>query len=326
MNAVRTVLGDIDSERLGVTATHEHLICDQRLCRDGDRVPKGNAMVLQDMDLAVDELAPFQRAGGQALVEVTVRGWGRDVGRLAAISRRTGVHIVATAGCYVEPCLPLDSGSLSVDELAEELGREIDDGADGTSHRAGLLKSALSHPTLQGVEAHCARAVARAAIATGAAITTHTSGSVRFHIRGGNGGHLFLDLFEREGVRPERVIIGHCDENADIRQLLELLVRGAYIQFDVIGKEHWLLDATRVDLVLALVERGYAERILLSSDRARPSELKSGGGIGYDHVLTAFVPALRDRGIDDQAIDLMVRSNPARALALAPISTTRGEP
>ena len=98
---------------------------------------------------------------------------------------------------------------------------------------------------IEGVELRCAQAVARAQLVTGVAITTHTSGSSRFEIRGGNLGSLHLDVFEAEGVDPSRVIIGHTDENADIRQLIALARRGAYVQFDVIGKLHWLLGRRR---------------------------------------------------------------------------------
>ena len=54
-------------------------------------------------------------------------------------------------------------------------------------------------------------AVARAQLATGAAITTYTSGSSRFEIPGGNIGPSLLDVFESEGVDPRRVVVGHTD-------------------------------------------------------------------------------------------------------------------
>ena len=127
---------------------------------------------------------------------------------------------------------------------------------------------------------------------------------------------MLLDLFESEAVDPARVIIGHCDENADIRQLTALGERGAYIQFDVIGKSHWLLDATRVELLVALVERGYDRRLLLGSDRCRLSELKVGGGPGYAHVLRNFIPRLRERGFSDVLLHRILVDNPCRALSL----------
>ncbi len=125
-----------------------------------------------------------------------------------------------------------------------------------------------------------------------------------------------LDLFEAEGVDPARVIIGHTDENADIRQLTALAERGAMVQFDVIGKTHWLLDETRVELLARLADKGYADRLLLGSDRNRVSELHVTGGAGYDYVLRHFVPRLRQAGFDESLIQKILVENPSRILAV----------
>jgi phosphotriesterase-related protein len=316
MNTVRTVLGDIHASDLDITAMHEHLFCDERLCRRGDFPQSSLPMILQDVDVVVAELQHFTQAGGASVVECTLRGWGRDVAILAEISKRTGIHVIAASGFYVEDCHPAFVLGSSIEQLEEFLVAELTTGADGTNLRTGILKSAISRSTVEGPEEKCARAIARAQRRTGVAITTHTSAAVRFQIRGGNAGMMLLDLFESEAVDPARVIIGHCDENADIRQLTALGERGAYIQFDVIGKSHWLLDATRVELLVALVERGHDRRLLLGSDRCRLSELKVGGGPGYDHVLRNFIPRLRERGFDDVLLHRILVDNPCRALSL----------
>ena len=103
MKVIRTVTGDIPPSALGVTLPHEHLYCDQRLCRsDGDFPSTSHPMVLRDVDLVVKELGAFVAAGGRAVAEMTVHGWGRDVAVLRQISERAGVHVIATAGYYVE--------------------------------------------------------------------------------------------------------------------------------------------------------------------------------------------------------------------------------
>jgi phosphotriesterase-related protein len=249
------------------------------------------------------------------MVEVTMQAWGRDVVGLKRISETTGLRIVATSGFYVEQCHPAFVATQTVDQLAEGLVREIAVGVGDTGIRTGLLKAATSRPLLEGSEAKCARAVARAQCATGVTITTHTSASARFEIAGGNCGMGFLDLFEAEGVDPRRVIIGHTDENADIRNLVALCRRGAFVQFDVIGKSHWILDETRADLAFALVDRGFADHLLLSTDRNRMFELRAGGGPGYAHMLTGFVPMLRARGLTETVIRKFLVENPRRALA-----------
>ena len=315
MKIVRTVRGDIAPEELGVTAPHEHLHCDQRLCRSTLDFPGTYAkMVLQDPDLVVAELERFHAAGGLAICEMTTAGWGRDVNALKGISERSGIHVVAVSGFYVEDCQPDFVAESSIPALEDRLVEELTEGADGTSIRPGLLKSGISRPVIEGPEEKCARAIARAQRRTGVAITTHTSASSRFEIEGGNIGMQHLDLFEEEGVDLTRVIVGHTDENGDVRQLSALADRGAMIQFDVIGKVHWLLDETRVELLAELVDRGFEDRVMLSSDRCRKMELSCEGGPGYDHVLRGFVPMLRDFGFDDALLHRFLVENPARVL------------
>lgn len=319
MKIVRTVQGDIAPEELGVTAPHEHLYCDQRLCRSTVDFPGTYAkMVLRDPDLVVRELEGFHDAGGRAICEMTTAGWGRDVAVLREISERSGIHVVAVSGFYVEDCQPDFVTESSIPELEERLVRELTEGADGTDIRTGLLKSGISRPVIEGPEEKCARAIARAQRRTGVAITTHTSASSRFEIEGGNIGMQHLDLFEEEGVDLSRVIIGHTDENGDIRQFAALAERGAMIQFDVIGKVHWLLDETRVELLSELVNRGFEDRLMLSSDRCREMELGCEGGPGYDHVLRRFIPELREAGFDDALLHRILVENPARILAFEP--------
>ena len=314
---IETVRGPIDAAQLGVTQTHEHLWCNQALCRSGERWRPASPralMILDELDVAVDELREVKALGGGAIVEATVGGWGRDVGKLRELSETTGLHIIACGGYYVEACHPLWARALGIDELAEVLVKEATEGADGTEIKIGILKSAISRPVIEGEEERCARAVARAQLRTGLTITTHTSGNIRFEIEGGNIGMQHLDLFEAEGVDPSRVIVGHTDENPDIRFLEALCRRGAYVQFDVIGKGHWMLDETRAELAARLIDRGFGEQLLLGSDRARKTELLKYGGQGYRHLLLTFVPMLRAAGLDDAALKMLLVENPARAL------------
>jgi predicted metal-dependent phosphotriesterase family hydrolase len=319
MGHIQTVTGPISPETLGVTFMHEHLLCDQRRCRpDGLRRPggEGNLMVLDDIEIAIREMREIRDLGADAIVEVTMQAWGRDVRALRGISEATGMKVVATSGFYVEHCHPAFVEEQTIDGLAAGLVTELTRGVGDSGIRTGLLKSAISRPVVEGPEEKCARAVARAHLATGATITTHTSGSSRFEIAGGNIGMLLLDVLESERVDLHRVIIGHVDENVDIRNLERLCRRGAYVQFDVIGKHHWMLDETRADLITRLVEKGYVDHLLLSMDRARKAELKSYGGLGYAYLLTHFVPMLRAAGLSDETIREIMVANPRRALMI----------
>ena len=52
-------------------------------------------------------------------------GWGRDVAVLRDISLRSGVHVIATSGFYVEDCIPEFARTASVEELTEFLLKEL---------------------------------------------------------------------------------------------------------------------------------------------------------------------------------------------------------
>jgi phosphotriesterase-related protein len=61
-----------------------------------------------------------------------------------------------------------------------------------------------------------------------------------------------------------------------------------------------------------LIGRGHRDRILLSTDVGKRGALRSYGGQGYDHVITGFLPLLRDRGLSQDDIDAMTINNPRR--------------
>ena len=60
-------------------------------------------------------------------------------------------------------------------------------------------------------------------------------------VPGGTVGVHQLEILKGEGVDPTRLIVGHVDERPDIDVPTSLADEGCFIQFDVIGKEHYLL-------------------------------------------------------------------------------------
>ena len=322
MPRIQTVLGSIAPGDLGVCQTHEHIICDQRLGPRGDlyantREVESTYMILDDHDHAAEELGAYRQLGGRAVVEVTTSGWGRDVQGLAELSRRTGVAVVACGGFYVEPCLPSVVDTWGLDRLTDSLVSEVTEGVDDTGIRVGVLKSGIYRSRIEGPEEKALRAVARASARTGAAITTHTTGSRRYEIPGGNMGREHLRILAQEGISGDRLIVGHVDERPDINYLHSLACEGCYIQFDTIGKLRWMRDETRAALIKELVARGHHDRILLGTDRCRRAELyREMGGLGYTYIFESFIDTMQDIGITRGEIDHILVDNPARALAL----------
>ncbi len=116
------------------------------------------------------------------------------------------------------------------------------------------------------------------------------------------------------GVDPSRLIVGHVDERPDVDVLSRLATEGCFVQFDVIGKEHWVLDQTRAELVHELIARGHVQKLLLSHDCNRDHEMRYGGGGGYCHIFESFLARLETLGVTQKEIHTIMVENPARAL------------
>lgn len=138
--------------------------------------------------------------------------------------------------------------------------------------------------------------------------------SLATHAQLGRGGLAQLEVLTAAGLEPRRISVGHQDLFDDATVHRELAAAGAYVAFDTVGKESYQSDATRLRLLLALLEAGHADRVLLSCDISRHSYLVGEGGHGYGHLFRSFLPRLRMAGADDELIDLLTRRNPLRFL------------
>lgn len=88
---VRTVLGDIAPEEMGLTYSHEHIIIEESYPTLANPL-----FLLNDVDKASEELQCFYEAGGRAMVDTMPADCGRNVLKLAEVSRRTGVNIIVS--------------------------------------------------------------------------------------------------------------------------------------------------------------------------------------------------------------------------------------
>jgi len=92
---IRTVLGDIAPENLGVTYLHEHLIIDSEIvAKDFPHIH------LPSVDEAVSELDLCKSAGINSMVDCMPTGSGRDIRKLVSISEKTGINIIAATGLH----------------------------------------------------------------------------------------------------------------------------------------------------------------------------------------------------------------------------------
>ena len=311
MAHVQTVLGPIDPADLGVTLPHEHTQI--ALWHVRDRWDYWQ--LTRDREAMLEELGHYRAAGGRSLVDLTVDGVGRDPAWLVDLARASGLHVVMGSGWYREAYYPatLDVDRRSVDDLADELVREIEGGVGESGVRPGIIgEVGTDKPWVSAREERVFRAVARAARRTGLAVTTHAVLSPV--------GLDQLRILEAEGADASRVVIGHADSYPHLEHWLAIVERGASVELDFLGmtftpqERHG--EGHVIDLLRELLSRGHAERVLLSQDVCHDSQLRRYGGNGYTYLADTFLPRLREAGVSDAEIDTMTVANPRRLLTI----------
>ena len=97
--------------------------------------------------------------------------------------------------------------------------------------------------------------------------------------------------------------------------------RGAFVGFDRQGGPS---DSAQVPAIMALLDAGYADNLLFSSDFSFASDLKRNGGPGYAKTVTVFVPKLRQAGVQERTVHSILVDNPRRFLAFVPKASVTG--
>ncbi|MFZ4451298.1 phosphotriesterase family protein [Salibacterium aidingense] len=302
MKKIRTVQGDIPPHQLGQTMIHEHVILDLSHIRQ-DKDP-----ILSDDAMMNEEINRLMLAGCGGIVEVTNRGMGRDVESLYQVSAKNQVPIVAATGYYKQDYYPKEVFEQTEEEITELFIKELIEGIEGTSIRAGIISEiGSSLDDITEDEKKVFRAALKAQKATGAPLSTHcelgTMGSAQ------------LDLMNQINADFSKISLGHQDLNGSREEYEYLLGAGVYIQFDTIGKNSYRTNEERIEDVLFLLEKGWASQIMLSTDITKKSYLKVNEGFGYEYLFTTFIPELKNRGVSEEEIHLMMVENPRRFLA-----------
>jgi phosphotriesterase-related protein len=311
MPTVQTVRGRIDARDLGITYGHDHLI----MRPPAAVVAEDPTLQLDDYDAALRELGTFKLAGGQALVEMTTVELGRSPRELKALAEARDVRIIAATGYNKGKFAEGIVAAKSVDDLTNEMVRDVTEGMDGTDIRAGVLKASSSKNGMSANETKVFHAAAAAHRQTGAPISTHTEAGTYALEQ--------IALFRSLGVDPGHVLIGHLDRRLDWDYHQAIADTGVFMGFDQLGKEKYYPDALRIDFIRRLIAAGYGKQIILSGDIARKSNWPSYGfgyGPGLTFILWRFIPWLLESGVTRAQVDDLLIHNPARAFAWTDIS------
>jgi phosphotriesterase-related protein len=253
-------------------------------------------------------LKAARAAGVVGFVECTPMFLGRDVRLLRRISKASGLHIVTNTGLYKEPFLPPYAFTEDADALAARWTAEWRDGIEGTGIKPGFIKIAVNPGTLIEVQRKIVRAAARCSRATGLVIACHTG-----H---GQAALESLDILRDEHVETGRFIFVHADAEADPRLHHQVAEAGAWVEYDSIG---WRPADEHVRLIAAFLERGHADRLLLSHDAGWYHVGEPGGGQvkPYTPLMTELPPLLERAGVERAVLQRLTVDNVRRAFEVA---------
>ena len=314
IGSVRTVLGDVAPERLGVTYLHEHLIIDSVLV--AETMPH---IHLPDPEEATDELRRCRNVGVGTVVDTMPAGSGRSVERLADASRQSGVHIIASTGMHtakyygdVEWANTEDAEQLAQRFIADiQAGIDrydyVGSSVDRTNHRAGIIKAAtFTTPDLQR-DRRVFEAAVIASQRTGAPILTHCEA--------GRGASDQIELLRRLRMPYDRVVISHTDKIDDYSYHRDLLETGVYLEYDQALRTSDDEDSSTARLVSAMIEEGYRSQLMLGTDGARRSLWSSlGGHPGLAWLASGFRRTMHRYGVTDSDQYALFVENPRRFL------------
>jgi phosphotriesterase-related protein len=340
--AVRTVLGPVSPEQIGVTLMHEHApTVDWSELYETPAAPLG-ARRDEILAATAGRLKAFQAVLPEAdppgaIVECTPIRVGRFPDALVELARMVPVHIVACTGFWCEAMAPQHPWAVrlgleenGVERLADLYIREIRDGMEDpagswgerfTDVKCGIIKVATS-TWLRPSERRCHEAAALACLETGCPITTHTTDG---------GGLEQAGLFQSLGVPPDKVIIGHQghqdDRSNDEADLLHLQLAdlGCNVQFDRVGHAKYSVEKVARQMH-RLVAAGHTARILAGHDHVpfvykdytlseKPVAGWEAREADFTVVPQQLAEALRALSVPESAIRAILVDNPRRVLA-----------
>jgi phosphotriesterase-related protein len=327
MPTVETVSGPIDAAHLGTTLIHEHLLArDEGVSEQWPHTitiaanPEPVAIARDGVfDVAVASARGVIERGVTTICDPSCMYLGRDIEFMRRVAAETGLQVVPCTGIYTYDHLPPFFVSRSPEQIAEIFLHDLTEGIQGTEIRAAFLKCAADEPGMTENIEKVHRAAAKASVASGAPIMAHSRPASGTGIRQ-------VEVFEQEGVDLGRVQIAHTGDTADLDYIEALLSKGVWIGLDRFGLELFLPFEDRIATALALLDRGYAERMFISADYCAtldwyPVELATAmhqagmeKGWSMNIVHDKVIPALREGGMTDAQLKTMLVDNPRRWL------------
>lgn len=326
MSKIRTLLGDIDSNKMGITYAHEHICCSPPYWKEKNQ----EDFLLDQPELSLLECEELKKAGVQSVVDATAVDYGRQISVIVDIAQRTGLNIIATAGfnksflwsAEIPNHLSMRQKyrtfkewieDSTIEQLRDFVVSEVEEGLENTTWRAGQVKFGTGYNSISSLELKTIKAVAKAHHITKAPIHSHTEvGTMALEQ---------IDILKNEKIDLSYVCFGHMDRNLDLYYHKKIAQTGAFLSFDGIGKIKYAPESSRIQNIIDLCKAGYEKQIVISGDTARKSYYRNyKQGLGLDYIWKKWVPRFIEEasnsGLDGEyLIQRFFVDNPAQCFS-----------
>ena len=243
------------------------------------------------------------------LVDAAPPGLGRRADIIVAVSRAAGLPVLVPTGLYRDAWIPEWARAASEEELRDWMVGELMGEIEDTDVAAGWIKLGASDGGL----------------------TEHERKALRAAVRAGHNHRRHHRLPRRERRRgppharhrgtvglPGRALrLDPRGPGTGLGPARGARRRGAWVEFDSIG--HGQGDQTHIDMIRHMLDAGLGEHVLLSMDSGwyDPGlpDCRAGCIKGYTYLSEAFLPRLREAGVDEATVGTLTRENPFHAFA-----------
>ena len=305
---VVTVQGPVAHERLGITDAHNHMWIDP--------VPGSDpgAPVLNQFEPILKDLTEYREMGGGALLDCQPVGCGRNGNQLLALSKASGVHIVACTGFHRKKYYSQNYWLWKADAQAvcELLCSELELGLYESLETPSPCKAGFIKIAIEATWAECPHAAMEGA----AAAARKSRALMEIHTEKGALAEKACIYFIDQGVLPSQLVLCHMDKRPDFSLQKELARLGVLLEYDTFYRPKYKPAEKLWPLLEHMVGAGLSDRIALATDMAE-AELYHylGGGAGLGSLPGEILNQLRERGIPENDRNNMVGGNIARRLA-----------
>jgi phosphotriesterase-related protein len=305
---VVTVLGEIEPKEMGLTDAHNHVWIEPVPGADS------NAPILNQFDLILKELVEYREKGGYTLLDGQPEGCGRNGNKLLALSKASGVHLIACTGFHRKKYYSQDHWlwKAGAGKICDFLCLELEQGLVETLETSSPIRAGFIKIALEATWTDCPLP----ALAGAAGAALKTKALMEIHTEKGALAEKACNYLIDFGLPSNQLVLCHMDKRPDIGLHKELARLGVLLEYDTFYRPKYNPSANLWPLIEQMVSTGFADRVALATDMAEAELYRHiGGGAGLASFPGEIQDQLIKKGVPEPAQKQMLGGNIARRLA-----------